>query len=133
MVISKGVIKKHGGRCYYCHRIVVQPKHAHQIDNMATIDHMIPLSRGGNKKRDSANCVLACYSCNNAKLDRTIQDLLKDGWRFGQKVKPKTPEFKAVFQDVARRRSASKVEHKSYWRSFSALHFALMNHVDILV
>lgn len=47
--------------CVYCRRRL-------RIDE-ATLDHVIPLSRGG---RDvPANVVLACRDCNDAKGDRT--------------------------------------------------------------
>jgi 5-methylcytosine-specific restriction endonuclease McrA len=47
-------------RCYYCHK---------KMGNQRTIEHIIPLSRGGSN--DISNIVLACRYCNiskNAKL-----------------------------------------------------------------
>ncbi|NPA95733.1 MAG: HNH endonuclease [Thermodesulfobacteria bacterium] len=45
------------GRCYYCGK-VVGPSNL-------TMDHLIPLSRGGKSIR--ANLVPACKECNNKK------------------------------------------------------------------
>jgi len=45
------------GRCHYCGRFVGP--------NNLTMDHLIPLSRGGRSIR--ANIVPACKDCNNKK------------------------------------------------------------------
>ena len=45
------------GVCYYCHRKVGR--------SLLTMDHVIPLSRGGKSKR--GNLVPACKECNNKK------------------------------------------------------------------
>lgn len=46
------------GQCRYCKRLV-------PIED-ATIDHVIPISRGGGNK---GNTVMACWPCNNRKGD----------------------------------------------------------------
>ena len=45
------------GTCYYCHCQVGQKQ--------LTMDHVIPLSRGGKSKK--GNIVPACKECNNRK------------------------------------------------------------------
>lgn len=40
-----------------------------------TIDHLIPLSRGG--KNDITNYIILCGPCNSMKSDQTIDELLK--------------------------------------------------------
>lgn len=45
------------GLCYYCHREVGREQ--------LTMDHMVPLSRGGKSKK--GNIVPACKECNNKK------------------------------------------------------------------
>jgi 5-methylcytosine-specific restriction endonuclease McrA len=45
------------GICYYCHRDV-------GMTNL-TMDHVVPLSRGGKSKK--GNIVPACKECNNKK------------------------------------------------------------------
>lgn len=44
------------GMCFYCHE---------DLDGRGTIDHYIPLSKGGTNF--PSNIVLACWPCNNAK------------------------------------------------------------------
>ncbi|MFH1242120.1 MAG: HNH endonuclease [Pseudomonadota bacterium] len=46
-----------GGICYYCHREVGREQ--------LTMDHIVPLSRGGKSKK--GNLVPACKECNNKK------------------------------------------------------------------
>ena len=45
------------GVCYYCNRMVGREK--------LTMDHLVPLSRGGKSKK--GNVVPACKECNNKK------------------------------------------------------------------
>lgn len=49
--------KIQGGLCYYCHRKVGREQ--------LTMDHVVPLSRGGKSKK--GNIVPACKECNNKK------------------------------------------------------------------
>lgn len=49
--------KTASGACYYCGQIV---KHSE-----LTMDHLVPLSRGGRSTRD--NLVPSCKECNNRK------------------------------------------------------------------
>jgi 5-methylcytosine-specific restriction endonuclease McrA len=53
-------------RCYYC-RSKVDP-------NNRTIDHRIPLSRGGS--HSVKNLVMACHQCNSSKSDKTEAEYL---------------------------------------------------------
>ena len=41
----------------------------HKLGTLATVDHVMPLSKGG-AEFDEANCVVACYRCNQKKGDR---------------------------------------------------------------
>lgn len=54
---------KQGGKCFYC-------RNAFPIEKL-TIDHLMPLSKGGSGLRIE-NLVLACSPCNNAKGARLI-------------------------------------------------------------
>jgi 5-methylcytosine-specific restriction endonuclease McrA len=45
------------GECYYCHRTVGR--------NSLTMDHVVPLSRGGKSRK--GNIVPACKQCNSKK------------------------------------------------------------------
>jgi len=60
----RAVFARDGGRCMYCG------------GNAASIDHVVPRSRGGRHTWD--NVVAACHRCNRIKADRTPADL---GWR----------------------------------------------------
>jgi len=51
---KKNVMIRDGFRCQYC-----------QSNSKLTIDHIIPVSRGG--KTEFENCVAACQTCNNRK------------------------------------------------------------------
>lgn len=52
--------------CHYCGMVFSE-----QVP--PTIDHVIPLSRGG--EHTKANIVLACQSCNSRKRDKLLDDL----------------------------------------------------------
>nr|WP_245846122.1 HNH endonuclease [Longibacter salinarum] len=62
MLSRKNIIKRDRSTCQYCG----------SRDDL-TIDHVLPKSRGG---RDTwENLVTACVSCNNAKGDRTPEEV----------------------------------------------------------
>lgn len=56
-------------RCWYCGVALEKDK--------ATVDHIHPLSRGGDNTFE--NLALACAKCNNEKDDCTLDEL---GWEF---------------------------------------------------
>ncbi len=61
----QGIVKKkfrRGQTCYWCSRPIEQ--------HTATIDHVIPLSRGGSNA--ASNCVLTCYDCNQERGNRDV-------------------------------------------------------------
>ena len=49
--------------CAYCKR--------HLFPEQATLDHILPLTRGGNHSDD--NLVLSCQPCNASKADRELE------------------------------------------------------------
>lgn len=53
----------YGNRCYYCTRSFQEDP------EFRSLDHLIPLSRGGS--HELSNLVLCCIKCNNAKADMT--------------------------------------------------------------
>lgn len=57
------VFAKTDWQCFYCQR------------DATTIDHMIPLSRGGSDAFE--NLVGACESCNHGKANLTIDEYLR--------------------------------------------------------
>ena len=68
------VAAKCGYKCYYCKRNIQTLK---ALGVKTNVDHLIPLSKGGNPT-DESNLVLACFKCNNAKG--------KEIWQEGQRV-----------------------------------------------
>jgi 5-methylcytosine-specific restriction endonuclease McrA len=56
---KKNVMIRDGRQCMYCGT----------TKEKLTIDHVIPISKGGKTNFD--NCVTACYACNNYKGNKT--------------------------------------------------------------
>ncbi len=64
--IFREVFARAGGRCVYCGVAVVRRGPGlHRAPHLATLDHVVPRSRGGPTRPD--NLVLACAACNNAR------------------------------------------------------------------
>ena len=71
--------KKFGTKCYYCNKEMDFSVGVGRIFNrdMATIEHLIPLARGG--EHTFKNTVLACRYCNiskNAKSEAEFEDFI---------------------------------------------------------
>jgi 5-methylcytosine-specific restriction endonuclease McrA len=58
----KNILRRDGHRCQYCGR----------GDIGLTLDHVMPMSRGGEETWE--NLVCACVKCNNTKGDRTPEE-----------------------------------------------------------
>lgn len=78
----KNVMIRDNNECQYC---------GIKVGKNASIDHVIPRSRGG--KTDYTNCVACCKSCNNFKADRTPKEA-----RMVLRTKPKRPTFMALYK-----------------------------------
>lgn len=61
------VFEADGYRCHLCGKKTDPTKSVPHL-RAPTIDHVVPLSKGGLHER--ANCRTACFSCNSAKQDR---------------------------------------------------------------
>ena len=61
--------------CHYC-RCQVQRRDSYRTD-AATIDHILPLSRGGMGTKD--NMVTACRGCNSGKGNMTLVEYERAG------------------------------------------------------
>lgn len=71
--LRAAVIARDGQACRYCGAMLLPgPLTA---SRPITIDHVIPVSRGGTK--DLVNLVVACYWCNHVKGDSLLEEL---GW-----------------------------------------------------
>jgi 5-methylcytosine-specific restriction endonuclease McrA len=71
-VTRRGVLRRDDFRCCYCGK------------SASTIDHVVPRSRGGADSWE--NLVACCLRCNNAKGDRTPQEM---SWTM--RVTPRAP------------------------------------------
>ncbi len=60
-IAKTNTMKRLSNECYYCHKPLGRRE--------KTIDHKIPLSRGG--EHTYSNLVVACKQCNNDKSDMT--------------------------------------------------------------
>lgn len=68
-----------GGRCVYCGAKL------HHED--FELDHVKPVSRGGSN--DPHNVVVSCPSCNRAKSDRRVGEVLHDlAWQMARELAP---------------------------------------------
>lgn len=80
------LVKNQNGECFYC-SVTLNTQKRHRPDS-ATIDHVIPSSKGGTNAR--SNTVAACFSCNGKKADRTLQEFEQDmsKWEFWNSNNP---------------------------------------------
>ena len=83
--ILEQVFNKTNGACYYCGTIfppdvvvylnIDGEENFHGYKRQWDVDHMLPISRGGNHKIE--NLVPACKSCNNKKSSMTVQEFME--------------------------------------------------------
>jgi hypothetical protein len=68
------LFSENGGKCAYCKRQTEMPSllPGSHHDLTATVEHIVPISRGGNMKGE--NTTLACLFCNNLKAGMTPQE-----------------------------------------------------------
>jgi hypothetical protein len=71
---KRKVFERDQNRCGYCG--------THLTGSMKTIDHVIPISRGG-PKHDYGNVVACCFPCNSQKGNRTPEEM---GWTLAHKL-----------------------------------------------
>lgn len=78
---KRNILIRDGSRCVYCG----------ERSGKMTIDHIIPLSRGG--RSDFENCVTACRRCNQRKGNRTPSEA-----RMYMKSRPYQPTISEFFR-----------------------------------
>lgn len=67
--LIREMAKAQGRLCAYCGQTMTfRPR----CPNTATIDHMVPLGRGGPDRR--SNMLAACYDCNHRKGEMTLAE-----------------------------------------------------------
>jgi 5-methylcytosine-specific restriction endonuclease McrA len=71
--------QREGGRCFWCDAEVLllsgRPGHLALPPNAATLDHITPVSRGG-ERHSLENVVCACLACNQARGTTPAVDFL---------------------------------------------------------
>jgi 5-methylcytosine-specific restriction endonuclease McrA len=60
--------------CFYCNKGPLKAQ-SDFTDNLATLDHVKPLSKGG-ERFHSSNLVIACHRCNSRKRDKDVEEFL---------------------------------------------------------
>lgn len=65
--------RRDGGRCRYCRFALPKPKRSDKGRLIATIDHVEPLSAGGQRMAPD-NVVLACERCNRMRGAAPFED-----------------------------------------------------------
>ena len=76
-MIRKLAYAREGGRCFWCRQMTRRrgPRSGMQAPNLATLDHIIPRSAGG--ELSMGNVVLSCYACNNARGNLSAEAFLQ--------------------------------------------------------
>jgi 5-methylcytosine-specific restriction endonuclease McrA len=69
------ILAEANGRCAYCDKVA-----------KLTLDHVIPLSRGGKHSKD--NVVVACKHCNGSKGNKTLEEWVSSDMRTVDRVPP---------------------------------------------
>lgn len=59
------LLKKFGGRCFYCDKGMSLPGSGMPANTQVTREHLMPKSQGG--REGGPNLVAACYRCNQAR------------------------------------------------------------------
>ena len=71
------VMERDGWRCYLC-GIATRISSGRFDATSATVDHVVPLSKGGEHTMANVRC--ACFGCNAGKQDRLLPATESDGW-----------------------------------------------------
>lgn len=73
-ITPRRVRKRDGDNCFYCGKVMDFTPASNRIfkDDHATLEHVIPLSKGGNHSWD--NVVLACRRCNLMKNNKSVKE-----------------------------------------------------------
>jgi len=77
------VFNRENGKCFYCERTVIRNTSgcSHNFPETATLDHLIPRSKGG--VFSVKNLVLACYGCNSERGNKKDFHFLKEKIKAG--------------------------------------------------
>ncbi len=76
--VRRVFFERDGWKCYLCGRLVVAWKAEDGTSlphNAATLDHVVPIARGGNSS--DSNLRTACAECNNRKGALTVEEFAR--------------------------------------------------------
>lgn len=68
-ILRDQLIREQDNRCHYCRCVMLPADVDH--DRAVTLDHIVPVSRGGEHKH--VNTVAACRKCNITKADALLK------------------------------------------------------------
>lgn len=69
------LVREQNGGCHYCH-VPITVKQPRGRQRQATVDHFIPLSRGGTSAK--GNLVAACWDCNQRKANKMPDEFWRE-------------------------------------------------------
>lgn len=72
----KALFEERNGKCYICNRDMVLKSNSTNKYRLATVDHIVPLAKGGSNDKD--NCIICCSLCNQLKGDKMLTDELRE-------------------------------------------------------
>lgn len=95
--------KKLANYCFYCFRpIIATPQNSRKLYlNSKTVDHFIPLTRGGTNFQ--YNMVICCHQCNTIKADllpNEFNSLINQMWQSKDCFKYSKTELRNIIKQV---------------------------------
>lgn len=71
------ILMRDKGMCWYCGQYLdmsdsINWRRVREHKNAAVIDHVVPLSRGGDSSDE--NLVASCWRCNNEKKSKSVEE-----------------------------------------------------------
>ncbi len=88
----KEELAKHGKLvCHYCGRDDLKLKAATKKEHQATVDHIIPQSKGGDRF-DKSNFAVCCHTCNRRKASEPAEEF-KNSRYIAKKIQNRKKDF----------------------------------------
>jgi 5-methylcytosine-specific restriction endonuclease McrA len=73
-VARRKLFRQQGGQCCWCGKPMILKRSAHLSEMYATLEHLVPLSAGGDSKRE--NLALSHRKCNQERGAKRMEPLL---------------------------------------------------------
>lgn len=105
--------------CYYCKKSITNEKEL-------TVDHLIPLSRGG--KDDKTNMVISCRKCNFEKGDLTEEEYIRFNEDYESfEVKKAINDLLELYESIVEKSTKINKEYVELEKSIVDLEKKIMN------